>query len=63
MNTKLSTLSRTAIILLIATLTSGTLVSTAVSAHPPGAARLAGHRRLARRLTLLSACRTAAWLR
>ncbi len=35
MNAKLSTLSRTVIILLVATLASGTLVSTAVSAHPP----------------------------
>ncbi len=34
MNSKLNTLSRTTIVLLIATLASGALVSTAVSAHP-----------------------------
>ncbi len=34
MDSKLSTLSRTAIVLVIATLASGTLVSSAVSAHP-----------------------------
>ena len=34
MEAKLSTLSRTTIVLLIATLASGIMVSTAVSAHP-----------------------------
>lgn len=34
METKLSTLSRTTIVLLIATLASGIMVSSAVSAHP-----------------------------
>jgi hypothetical protein len=33
MQTKLNSLSRTALVLLIATLTSGIMVSTAVSAH------------------------------
>lgn len=34
METKLSTLSRTTVVLLIATLASGIMVSSAVSAHP-----------------------------
>ena len=51
MQTKLNSLSRTTIVLLIATLTSGVMVSQRRVGQAPGTV----HRRLARRLNLVAA--------